>query len=507
VQFGVLGLIEARTTAGEPVPVPGVKVRALLAALLARRGQVVSVDALVRGLWADGPPAGAKAALQSKVSQLRGALERSEAGAGALVESTPAGYRLKAAPDAVDADRFRRLTAASRDADPAAAADLLGRALSLWRGDPYGEFGDTESARIEVNALAELRLTALTALAEHAEARLALGQHTELVGELAALVEQYPLRERFWASYLRALYRSGRAAEASSAFHRLRRRLRDELGLDPSPELVRLHQELVAQDPALDAPVHRRARTNLAAPLTSLVGRDDAVTELRGLLTTVRLLTLTGSGGVGKTRLAMAAATAARTQFPDGVWLVELAAATAVAVAETVAAVLGVPTEPADTTTSGMSGIVETLVTALRGQRLLLILDNSEHVVEPVAALAGRLLRTAPELRILATTREPLGLSGEQRWPVPPLAAGDATRLFIERAVAVRPGFEPIGPEAEQVAEICHRLDGLPLAIELVAARLRAMSVGELAGRLDDRFRVLGAARGTLRPGSARSGR
>jgi DNA-binding SARP family transcriptional activator len=247
------------------VPVPGVKVRALLAALLARRGQVVSVDALVHGLWADGPPAGAKAALQSKVSQLRGALERSEAGAGALVESTPAGYRLRAAPDAVDADRFHRLTAASRDADPAAAADLLGRALSLWRGDPYGEFGDAEFARIEVNALAELRLTAL---AERAEARLALGQHTELVGELAALVEQYPLRERSWASYLRALYRSGRPAEASSAFHRLRRRLRDELGLDPSPELVRLHQELVAQDPALDAPVHRRARTNLAAPLT-----------------------------------------------------------------------------------------------------------------------------------------------------------------------------------------------------------------------------------------------
>jgi predicted ATPase len=307
---------------------------------------------------------------------------------------------------------------------------------------------------------------------------------------------------------MRALYLSGRPTEALASYAELRTRLADELGLDPGHDLVALHRAILARDPSLDvaAAARIRQRSNLPAPPTDLIGRDDAVSGMGALLGTARLVTLTGPGGVGKTRLAMAAAGGLVDTFDDGVWLAELSSlapgSTPEAASVTVMAALDVRDVMGDVKSS-----TQRLVDALRTRRLLLVLDNCEHVVEQVAELVGRLLRAAPDLRILATSREPLGLRSEVVWSVPPLevpepsAAADpaalgrvsAVQLFVTRASAASPGFVLDTDTADAVAVLCRRLDGLPLALELAATRVRALGVHELVARLDDRFRLLAA--------------
>ncbi|GAA0394868.1 SARP family transcriptional regulator [Acrocarpospora corrugata] len=489
MRFGVLGPLAVWTADGRAVTIPGLKVRALLADLLVHEGRTVSVDRLVDDLWGDDAPANPAGALQVKVSQLRRALDEAEPGARELVVSHSPGYALRTGLETVDAARFTQLTTQAQDsADPRTVVALLGDALALWRGTAFADFADDEFTRPAIARLDEQRLAALE---QWAEARLELGEHSLLAGELADLTARHPLRERLRAAHIRALYMAGRQSEALADYADLRDRLADELGLDPSPELVALHQAILNQDPALSTVPG--IRTNLPEPLSDLIGRENAVTEVSTLLEKARLVTLTGSGGVGKTRLALE--TARGMAFPDGVWLVELAALNGSCTAEAIMAALEIHDssgEPQDR-----------LIGALRARNLLLVLDNCEHVIDDVAKLADALLRAAPQVRILATSQEALSLPGESVWSVPPLdvpsptadlAALDqssAVRLFVARATAAARDFTLDTDTAPAVAMLCRRLDGIPLALELAATRVRALGVHGLVARLDDRFRLL----------------
>ncbi|MFC4018101.1 BTAD domain-containing putative transcriptional regulator [Micromonospora sp. GCM10011542] len=486
MRFRVLGPLSVDTDAGEPVVVPGAKVRMLLADLLANRNQVVSADRLIDDLWGDDAPANPAGALQVRVSQLRRALNDAEPGARDLIESRPPGYLLRA--DDVDADRFAELAGATD-------VDRLTAALALWRGEAYADVADAEFARAEATRLAEQRLVVHERLAE---ARLARGEHDLVAADLAELVGRYPLREGLRAVQMRALYAAGRQSEALDSYADLRDHLADELGLDPGPELVALHRRILAQDDGLSAPPKAAIiRNSLPAQLDELVGRAEALAELRALLPRRRLVTLIGPGGVGKTRLATEAARA--LPLPDGAHLVELAPLPSgdPRIAEQVLDTLDLR-ETAGASVSAM----DRLCSALRQRHLLLVLDNCEHVIESVAAVVARLLRDAPEVTVLATSREPLGLTGELLWEVPPLALPQdsaldavrrsaAARLFAARAAAQQRGFRLDERTAPVVAQLCRRLDGLPLALELAATRVRALGVQGVVDRLDDRFRLL----------------
>ncbi|MFG2175299.1 BTAD domain-containing putative transcriptional regulator [Streptomyces niveus] len=488
MRFGVLGPLTVRSGEGgrSVVRVPEAKVRALLAVLLTHEGRPVRPDRLVDDLWGAEPPGKPANALQGKVSQLRRAIGRDRVVLG------PAGYALDLTGAEVDTDRFRELLVrAGAAATARTRVDLLGEALGLWRGAAYADFRDESFVRTAVRRLEELRLTALE---DQAQARLDLGEHTQVAGELTALSARHPLRERLRLLQMRALYRAGRQGEALESYAELRALLVAELGADPGPEVSALHTAILRQDPSLTASTPPVPPLPLAPPLTTLVGRDDAVHEVGRLLAAARLVTLTGAGGVGKTRLALAAAgrlaDTCASEFPDGVRLVELAGTPGDDVAGAVAAALGLRDDAAAATTPE-----DRVAAALRERRTLLVLDNCEHIVEPVARLAERLLRASPGLRVLATSQEPLQVSGETLLPVEPLQQADAIRLFTERATAADPGFTVDSETEDAVAAICRRLDGIPLALELAATRVRALGVHALAARLDDRFRVLTAGR------------
>ncbi|GAA5064283.1 BTAD domain-containing putative transcriptional regulator [Thermocatellispora tengchongensis] len=496
----MLGPLGVWTDDGEPVAIPGRKVRALLADLLVHEGRPVPVDRLIEDLWGESPPADPAAALHVRVSQLRRALAGAEPGGRELVVSQAPGYALRAAPGAVDAARFAGLTGqASAAGEPRTRARLLAEALNLWRGPALADFADEAFAGAAVARWEEQRLAAAESCAE---ARLELGEHRELAGELGELVSRHPYRERLRAAHMRALYRAGRTGEALESFRDLRHRLADELGLDPGPGLVALHRAILAGDPAEDAPAPAprpvKPTTNLPAPVTELIGRDHAVRRVRELLESGRLVTLTGPGGVGKTSVAIAAARGLAEAYPHGAWLVDLTTWDGLGdPAEPVLSALSIPDPPGACEPAG-----ERLAAALRERRTLLVLDNCEHVIEPVAGLVAALLAAAPGLRVLATGREPLRLRGEARWDLPPLDVPDtddpvrlarspAVRLFLTRA-----GLDPAPETAAGAAEVCRRLDGIPLALELAAARVPALGVSELAARLRvprDRFGVLGS--------------
>ncbi|GAA1987143.1 BTAD domain-containing putative transcriptional regulator [Nocardiopsis rhodophaea] len=522
MRFGILGPLEVSTTDGRSVKVPELKVRTVLADLLAHDGRPVSADRLIDDLWEVSLPANPVGALQAKVSQLRRALDDAEPGSRDLVVSRSSGYQLVVAREAVDVRRFQNLTARARaTVDLRTRADLLADALALWRGPALADFADAEFARPVIARLEEQRLLTLE---EQAEARLKLGEHGPLVSELGDLVARYPLRERLRATHIRALYRAGRQSEALADYEDLRVHLAEELGVQPSPELAALHQAILEHDPGLAADLDdaltpsKQARTNLPAPLTDLIGRGTAIAQVLTRLRSERLVTLIGPGGVGKTRLALETSAQLTGSFPEGVWVVELTAIgrpngregakfTLAQCGEAVSSVLGIRDDCA--VTSGVldtpTALVDRVAAALRTKNLLLILDNCEHIVDAVAELAELLLKAAPDLRILATSQEPLGLTGEVLWPVPPLSppapsadssrsaveASSAARLFIARATAVAPAFTLDADNAKAVATICRRLDGIPLALELAATRLRVLDVRELADRLDDRFRLL----------------
>ncbi|MFX0575018.1 BTAD domain-containing putative transcriptional regulator [Nocardia nepalensis] len=502
MRFGVLGPLTVWTDTGTVVPIPGAKVRALLADLLVAAGQPVSADRLVNDIWAEDPPGNPAGTLAAKASQLRRALEDAEPGGRDLVVSPPPGYRLASAE--VDALRFRSLIAAARAAgDTTARVAALSEALGLWRGPAFADFRDAEFARPVIAQLEEQRLVAVEELAE---ARLSLGEYREVAGDLAVFVREYPLRERLRAALMRALYGAGRQAEALASYADLRRHLDEELGLDPSPELVALHRSILGQELEVAGPrpetVLRRRSSNIPAQRTALIGRDEDVALLRATVSETRLVTLTGPGGVGKTRLALATAAELNERFPQGIWLVELAplqpSATDAAswLAEAVSQVLGIrATDGTDPT--------DLLCEVLADQELLLVLDNCEHVVEHAADLAELLLGAAPNLHILATSREQLRLPGEDIVAVEPLAVpppaidlaeleqSSAVQLFVTRARASDRDFTLDADTAEPVATLCRRLDGIPLALELAATRVRALGVHEMVARLDDRFRLL----------------
>ncbi|PSL54725.1 putative ATPase [Saccharothrix carnea] len=445
----MLGPLGVWTAGGEAVRVPEAKVRLLLADLLAHEGRPVSADRLAFDLWGDEPPGNPVNTLQTKVSQLRRALEAAEPGGRELVAHGPAGYALRVDSSTLDVLRFRELVAAGR----------FGEALALWRGEPLAEFADAPFLAPVVARWAGERLAALEEFAESGDV------------DLAPEVARHPLRERLRGLHMRALYRAGRQVEALASYAELRRMLVEQ-GLEPGPELAELHRAILNHELA---PV---ARTNLPVAVTGLVGRDQAVRDLCELRS--RLVTLTGPGGVGKTSLALEVAR--RLPVPDGVWLVELAGVgRAEQVVSAVADVLGVREDASGTA----------LVEALRGREVLLVLDNCERLVEPVAELVSRLLRAVPGLRVLATSQEPLGLAFETVWAVPPLDLASAVTLFAARAAAAAPGFTVTPDNAPVVEAICRRLDGLPLAVELAATRVRGLGVTALLDRLDDRFRLL----------------
>lgn len=519
----MLGPLDVRGEDGSGVGVGGTRLRALLILLALEPGRVVASELLIDGIWQDDPPAGATNALQALVSRLRRALP------GVDLESHPAGYRLVVEPDAVDVVRFEALAAAGRGAlarDPEDAARLLRRALELWRGPALLDVAARPSFRAPVTRLTELRAAVLE---DRIEADLRVGRGRELTGELGSLVAEHPLRERLVGALMRALVAAGRPAEALTAYRSAREALAEELGVDPSPELSALHTAVLRGELEVPGPPRSQSPlplpssalpsppavpplpplpplppTNLPAGLASFVGRDEDIARVAALLDRFRLTTLIGPGGAGKTRLAVQSARPLLARFPDGVRLVELAPLGAEGdVPSAVLNALGLREQA-----PVASDPLDRLTAALRTRTALLVLDNCEHLVDAVAALAERLLGACPGLRILATSREPLGLTGEALWTVRPLALPPpdadaaqalsyaAVRLLGDRAAAARPDFSVTEESAPAVTRICRALDGMPLAIELAAARLRTMSPEQLAARLDDRFRLLtGGAR------------
>ncbi|TDD30162.1 helix-turn-helix domain-containing protein [Actinomadura sp. KC06] len=479
MRVGILGPL-AVTDQGKDVAIGGARLRALMIRLALEPGRTVTVESLVDALWPDGGPGDRVHALQALVSRLRRVLP-----AGRL-RSVPGGYVLDA--EAVDAPEFERLAAeggrALGDGDAKLAVERLTSALELWRGDALADaagipFADAAAVRLEA-----LRLAATE---DRVAAELATGADpVRPAAELEELAARHPLRERLRALLVEALHRAGRSAEALAAFEEFRGRLAEELGADPGQELQDAYLAVLRAVPRVP---DGTARGNLRVPPTSFVGREAERAWIARRLWEGRLVTLVGPGGSGKTRLATTVGAELSGRFPGGVWLVELAAVgDPDEVPRAVADVLGLR--------DGTSHLVE----ALSADETLIVLDNCEHVVAAAARLTDDLLGTCPSLRVLATSRERLGVDGEALCPVPPLdvpePGGDAlessaVELFAERAAAVRPGFTLSGDDASVAGEICRRLDGLPLAIELAAARLRSMSLDQLAARLDDRFRVL----------------
>ncbi|MFD8542970.1 BTAD domain-containing putative transcriptional regulator [Streptomyces sp. NPDC059649] len=475
MRFGILGGTLMWGDDGAEVSLGGPARRALLTLLLVRPGDVVPADRLADGTGPQGTPS--PHALQSQISRLRSAL-----GEAAAIERTGAGYRLVVAVDDVDAGRFERLAqqgrAALREGEARRAAALLREALELWRGPALADAADSEPARAAAARLEELRLSAYE---DRIEAALLLGEHRAVIPELRELLDRHPLRERLAGLLMRALFADGGQAEALVVFEKTRRHLADELGADPSAELVGLHHELLSADPS-------PSPTAPPVPLTAFVGRADEVAAITQLLGGARLVTLTGPGGVGKTRLAVEVCVAAAEQ----VCFVELGALRDGAlVPQALLRALGLR-ERGLHVAAGERDPLDRLLAALSGRALLLVLDNCEHLVEEVAALAARLLAACAGLKVLATSREALGVIGEHLHPVRPLDDGAAGELFTARARAVRRGFVP---DPGAVRRVCGALDNLPLAIELAAARLRTVSLDELAARLPDRLAV--AARGT----------
>ncbi|WP_369258176.1 BTAD domain-containing putative transcriptional regulator [Geodermatophilus amargosae] len=483
VHFRVLGPLQVEDGSG-PVAVGGHKPRTLLAALLVARGEVVPADRLLAAVWGDSPPDGAATALRAYVSRLRGVL-----GDAAPLRHRPPGYCLSLAAATLDADGFeqrvRTARAAAAAGDHARALDDLEAALGLWRGDALAEFADEEFAVAEAARLTELRAGAA---ADRAEALVELGRAAEAVPELEALVRRSPTWERPAVALMRARYATGHQADALAAFHDLRTRLDDELGVEPAAPARELYRRILVHDPALAA---APPPGNLPRRASGFVGRDREVERVLAALRAGPLVTLTGVGGAGKSRLAVEVAARDRDRFADGVWLCELAALPdGSPVGDAVSAALGIRQR------SGLS-VEDSVLDYLRGRALLLVVDNCEHVLPHAAGLVAEIVRRCPRVVVLATSREPLAVEGEQVWPVPPLPLEDATALFVQRARAATPDFRLDPAAADAVATICSRLDGLPLGIELAAARMRVMSPVEVAARLED-TPLLGGGRGPV---------
>jgi predicted ATPase/DNA-binding SARP family transcriptional activator len=489
LEFRLLGPIEVAHRRGF-VQLGGRRQRALLALLLLERGRAVSSHRLIDELWDGNPPAGAAKTLRAYVSRLRSALGDTP------VSARASGYAVEVAPAQLDSWHFEELLKAGREGLARGAAGLaaerLRAALALWRGPALADVAETGSLAVEARRLDELRLGCFE---EWAEAELLLGYHADVVADLERLVDEEPLRERLWRHLVIALYRCDRQADALAAYRRARTLLFDELGLEPTEELRELERAVLRHEVAPAASV--RERHNLRAQVSSFVGRQRELQDLSRLLREHRLVTLTGMGGAGKTRLASEEAARQVGAWHSGVWLVDLSAVSDDAL---------VPTAIARTLDAverhGVSAL-DGLLDHLRRAELLLFLDNCEHVVDACAEVVHEVLAACPDVRVLATSRVALAIPGELDYTVDPLPTPseaataeetervDSVRLFLERARLARHDFAPAEGEMNAVARICRELDGLPLAVELAAAHARALRVDEIAVRLGDRFRFL----------------
>ena len=487
MEIGVLGPLEVTGEQGL-VRLEAHKQRRLLAALVARAGEACSTDVLIDALWGESPPSSAPKLLQIYVSRLRKGLPSPE-----KIETSDAGYRLELDGVSIDAARFERLLnegrAVLRQDNPALGASLLAKALDLWRGPAYADFRYEDFARTEAERLEELRQVANE---EHIEAQLSLGHHDDLVSEVIALANRHPLRERLQAQAMLALYLCGRQSEALDFYTSVRERLREELGLEPAPQLRILQRRILQQDPSLLVPAHRdQSHTKLPVSPTSLLGRERELAELGALLVRddTRLVVLTGAGGSGKTRLAVEAARRCTSSFANGAAFVSLGPLRdpRLIVGE-ISRVLGIRETPG-------ADPFETLADQLQFQELLLVVDNAEHLRAATSVFVD-LINRAARLTILITSRAVLHLSGEHVYPVEPLDDEAAFALFVERASEANARFTLSAKDEDGVRRICERLDRLPLAIELAASHARVLSPSELLARLDPRLPLLtGGAR------------
>ena len=511
-EFGILGELQV-VQDGVPLELGSLRQRALLARLLVRSGQPLTSDRLIEDLWPDDAPTNARHTLHVYISRVRATLgdERRR------LSSDTSGYRLHLEPGELDAARFERLAADGRASlsagDATSARERLEAALGLWRGPALVEFADEPFATAEATRLDQLRLVAQ---GDRIRADLQLGRHALLVEELRSLTLQQPFREAFWEHYMLALYRAGRQTEALQVFGEARMHLSDELGIEPGPALKRMEQRILRQDPGLDLPastghaaagVPTRPRSNLPLQRTTFIGRQRDLAIAGELLAASRLLTLTGAPGSGKTRMALQLASQRERAYPDGVVLVSLAAVSDPSRIEPMVRAAFDELDTADQRRIGRPESAEDsgdLAGRLRDLCCLLILDNCEQLTggfEPV----GDILDTAPDLTVMATSRAPLRLAGEQEFPVLPLQVPpaedehdpesllsyDAVALLVARARAADPGFEVTTENAAAIAGITARLDGLPLALELGASRLRLLTPQDLLERLERRLPLL----------------
>jgi predicted ATPase/DNA-binding SARP family transcriptional activator len=477
MEYRILGPLEVGL-GGPPFAAKGRKPRALLALLLLHRNRTVPYERLIDDLWGESPPATASNTLQVYVSQLRKLLE------DRLVREGP-GYRLRVEPGELDSERFEHLAeegaAALASRAYAKASERLLEALGLWRGPALVDVRSEPFAQAEIMRLEELRLGAIE---DRLEAELGLGRDNELVAELEALVSEHPVRERMRGLLMLALYRAGRQADALETYREGRRLLVDDLGLEPGPELRELEQAILRQDETLS----RRGlpESNVPAPVSSLVGRARELEEICTALRDeqVRLLTLTGPGGAGKTRLALEAVKALAGELPDGAFFVPLDAI------RDPALLLPAIAQSVAVRESGDRPLLAALRERFAGQRVLVLLDNFEQLAAEARMLAD-VLKAVPGLTFLVTSRAALRLSGEQEYPVEPLGPSDAVALFVERARGAEPGFRLTDENSAAIEEICARLDHLPLALELAAARTKVLSPEGMLARLDQRLDLL----------------
>jgi predicted ATPase/DNA-binding SARP family transcriptional activator len=472
VELCVFGPVEVLGSSGS-IRFSRAKERAVLATLALFHGRAVSSDRLVDALWGDQPPARPDKALHTHVQRVRAAL-----GAG-VVETRSDGYALSAGV-VVDVALFET------EVREGSSAQKVREMLARWRGEPYVDLGDWPPAELERRRLAELREDALERCLG---LEIEVGPVSGCVAELEVMVADKPLRERRWFLLMTALQREGRVADALRAYQRARNVFAEQLGIDPGPGLRALEAEIL-----LDGEVQSG---DLPRQLTSFVGRDREVAQLAVLVRDRSLVTLTGVGGVGKTRLALETAAAVSAEFGDGVWLCELAPVTnSGALWESLAASLKVPP-------SAGRRVRDVVLDYLAAKRLLLVVDNCEHLRGAVADLVDAVMQFCPAVVVVATSRERLGLSGEQIVAVRPLPVPtddadacrqtDAVRLFCDRARDVNREFTLTDRNVAAVAQLCRGLDGMPLAIELAAARVRSLSVEDLVARLDQRLRLLTA--------------
>ena len=518
VKVRLLGPLEV-VLAGRVVDIGSAKQRAVLALLALQAGKVVTCDRLCDVLWGEEQPASPTANMQSLISRLRRALAGAAGGNGEVgrdvLPTREPGWALEVDPSAVDALRFEALTARARGriarGEVAAAAVDLDEAISLWRAPALLDVVEAGYLTAEATRFNEARLDAVEDLAD---AELAMGRPADALARLELHVEANPYRERAWGELMIALYRLGRQTAALRTFERVRTILGEELGLDPSPALAEIQQRILNHDPALVGPSDvvrpsTEAESRPASPVgrSVLIGRDDDLVAVVNHLSRHAVTTLTGPGGVGKTALALAVARDQHQAFPGGVRPVWLGAIREPSlVAAEVAASVGLPR-------SGGRAYADALVSWLADMDVLVVLDNCEHVIEETGALVERLTAQLPGLRVLATSREPLSVMGEVVHRLAPLAVptSDASaeavasspgvQLFLERARAQAPEFGDDAEHGQLVGDICRRLDGLPLAIEVAAARVSALHLDDIAASLDDLFRLLS------RPGRGAEGR